>query len=150
MEPVAAVGGILFCQQEVLLVVEQEDRPSLNKRAGMLSIPMGHVKLKSGEEPEHAIVREVREETGLEVAVVEPLRDFVEYPVAVGTLSFRAFLLECTDKDDTSDGELEVCWMNVEDLFVLPKGETRPLVQEIVRAALYRVTRMASESLSRA
>ncbi len=58
--PVAAVGAVIHRNGEVLLV-KRGVEPSI----GRWSIPGGAIEL--GETPKEALVREVREETGLEV-----------------------------------------------------------------------------------
>lgn len=58
--PVAAVGAVILRGDEVLLV-KRGVEPSI----GLWSIPGGAIEL--GEAPESALVREVKEETGLEV-----------------------------------------------------------------------------------
>ena len=60
--PVAGVGGVVICGDEVLLV-----RRAFPPRQGEWSLPGGRLEL--GESLPDAVRREVREETGIEVAV---------------------------------------------------------------------------------
>jgi 8-oxo-dGTP diphosphatase len=60
----ACAGGIVFDGNRRLLMIRRANPPS----AGMWSVPGG--KSRPGESAEHTCVREVREETGLTVAVV--------------------------------------------------------------------------------
>jgi ADP-ribose pyrophosphatase YjhB (NUDIX family) len=60
----ACAGGIVLDLSGRLLVVERGREPS----AGLWSIPGG--RCLPGEQPEHACVREVREETGIDVVVL--------------------------------------------------------------------------------
>ncbi|HET9091976.1 MAG TPA: NUDIX hydrolase [Acidimicrobiales bacterium] len=68
--PVLAVGGIV--RHEGALLVVRRGRPP---GAGLYSVPGGRV--EEGETLEEAVAREVREETGIDVAVRE-LVGFVE------------------------------------------------------------------------
>ena len=61
MTPVRCVGAIVRDDQGRLLMVQRGHAPS----AGTWSVPGGRV--ESGESDADAVVREVREETGLEV-----------------------------------------------------------------------------------
>ncbi|MBC7130459.1 NUDIX hydrolase, partial [Candidatus Bathyarchaeota archaeon] len=60
-QPVVGVGAIIVCDGKILL----EKRRSEPGR-GKWSVPGGLVEL--GESPEEAVIREVKEETGLDVA----------------------------------------------------------------------------------
>ncbi len=67
--PIVGVGGVLLRDERVLLV-----RRKREPGAGLWSIPGGHVRL--GETLEEACVREMLEETGLEVEPVRPIYAF--------------------------------------------------------------------------
>ncbi len=58
--PVVSVGAVILRDDQVLLV-----KRGVQPSAGLWSIPGGAIEL--GETPEEALVREVREETGLDV-----------------------------------------------------------------------------------
>ncbi|MCS7113956.1 MAG: NUDIX hydrolase [Nitrososphaerota archaeon] len=59
-QPVVGVGAIIVCNGKILLEKRRSD-----PGRGKWSVPGGIVEL--GESPENAVVREVKEETGLEV-----------------------------------------------------------------------------------
>ena len=61
-QPVLAVGGILIEEDKVLLVLRAHE-----PARGQWAIPGGKVKI--GESLEQALIREIREETGLNVEV---------------------------------------------------------------------------------
>lgn len=139
MEKLFGVCGVLFRWHpntlQVLLVIEKEDDDLLRKRQGMITIPMGR---KGREEtPEAATTREFQEETGLEVKIVCPIKGITEYPTTNGTIPFLAFVVRPKNEASTNPvrGELETCWMKVDDFLALPNEEVRPLVKEIVRLA---------------
>jgi acetyl-CoA carboxylase carboxyl transferase subunit beta len=68
---VDAVGAIVFREDGAVLLVRRKNPPL----AGSWTLPGGRVEKK--ESPEDAIVREVREETALEVVVVKLVETFV-------------------------------------------------------------------------
>ncbi|MHA2311168.1 MAG: NUDIX hydrolase [Candidatus Thorarchaeota archaeon] len=61
--PIPGVGGIVVAPQGVLMVIRDKEPAK-----GLLSIPGGAVEI--GETQEHAIVREVKEETGVDCEVI--------------------------------------------------------------------------------
>lgn len=71
MTPVVAVAGIVFDDQGRVLLIQRGKPPG----QGLWTVPGG--KLEGGESLADAVVREVREETGLDVTV-GPLVEVVE------------------------------------------------------------------------
>jgi len=66
-EPVAVSQAVILSEQRVLLAVRRDLRG--------WELPGGHV--KAGESSEAALIREVREETGLDIAVERHVGDYV-------------------------------------------------------------------------
>lgn len=127
-------GGVKLISTERLvfrpavyaLIVHQGQILLLNSRsAGSLALPGGGVEV--GEPLEQALIREVREETGLEVEVNQFLHfeeDFFYYdPEDVAFHSFR-FIFKCVPltfklvrDDEVDDGEVEKPrWYGMEGL----------------------------------
>ncbi|NIL74246.1 (deoxy)nucleoside triphosphate pyrophosphohydrolase [Rhodococcus sp. B10] len=79
------VAGVLVSNG--LLLLAQRSRPA--ELAGRWELPGG--KVEDGEKPEDALVRELREELGVETSVGEPLAGDVELS---GVLTLRAYLVE--------------------------------------------------------
>jgi ADP-ribose pyrophosphatase YjhB (NUDIX family) len=79
-DPKVAVAALVEDQERVLLV-----RRAYNPERDKWALPAGYV--DDGEDPAAAVVREVREETGLDVAVVELLS------VAGGPVDFGASIV---------------------------------------------------------
>jgi 8-oxo-dGTP diphosphatase len=64
---VSAVGAVVFDRAQRVLLIRRARAPA----AGSWTLPGGRV--EPGEDPEAAIVRELREETGLTTRIVAPL-----------------------------------------------------------------------------
>lgn len=71
MEPRLAVGAVVLREDGAVLLVRRARPPAV----GSWTLPGG--KVEEGETPEHAIAREVLEETGLRVEVGEILETLV-------------------------------------------------------------------------
>ncbi len=102
---IPCVGAVIRDDAGRLLVILRGHDPG----RGLWSIPGGRI--ESGETPEQAVVREVREETGLDVSC-GPLLGTAELPgldgVIVDIRDYRAFLLPgsasvATAGDDAAD-----------------------------------------------
>jgi len=65
--PVAVSQAVILSEREVLLAIRRDLRG--------WELPGGHV--KAGETPEEALIREVREETGHEIAIERRVGDYV-------------------------------------------------------------------------
>ncbi len=109
-----SAGGVVLRGDDVIVIV-----PRKRGRGGerVLGLPKGHP--ETGESPEQAAAREVREETGVTATLLEPLgevtytypRDGREVPKRV-----RFFLFEYVDGTlDDHDHEIEEArWMPLE------------------------------------
>lgn len=108
-------GAVVLDGETVLLV-----RRSAEPLAGQWSLPGG--KLELGETVEQAIIREVREETSLDI---EPLRLLGVYDLIdrdpTGAIRYHYVLVDwiCTVSGGelcAGDDALEVCWARRDDL----------------------------------
>lgn len=106
-----AVGAVALRDGEVLLV-----RRGRGPAAGEWSVPGGRVQV--GEELHEAVVREVAEETGLEVVVerflgwVERIGDVHHFVI----LDFVVSVLDPGQVPSAGDDATEVAWMALADL----------------------------------
>lgn len=109
-----AVGAVAVLDRRILLV--RRGRPP---RAGEWSLPGGRVRF--GEELHEAVVRELAEETGLEVVVerflgwVERLGDDPE-PYHFVILDFLVDVLDPLQEPHPGDDAVEVAWIGLDDL----------------------------------
>jgi 8-oxo-dGTP diphosphatase len=112
--PVVGVGAVAR-QGDDLLLVRRGHGPA----AGSWSIPGGHV--EAGETLHEALVREVQEETGLEVVVdrflgwVERMGDDPE-PYHFVILDFEVTLLEPDQPLRAGDDAAEAVWVPVHEI----------------------------------
>jgi mutator protein MutT len=91
------------------LLAARRTRPA--PLAGRWELPGGQV--EPGEQPQHALVREVREELGCEVAVVEPIPGDVPLP---GGLLLRAYVCELVSGEPVPGEHDAVRWLGPEHL----------------------------------
>ena len=71
------VGGLIFKNGKILLLKRTETKKFL---PGYYDLPGG--KVEPGEDPNHALISEVKEETGLDIEIVKPYNvwtDTLEY-----------------------------------------------------------------------
>ena len=130
--PLLGVGAIIVREERVLLV--RRANPPLQNE---WSIPGGLV--ETGEMMKEAVVREVREETGLETEIVELVEVFerilrdqdlrVQYHFVLIDYLCRVIAGEAKAASDVS----EVRWTKLEDLESL---EVAPQTCEVIRKAL--------------
>jgi 8-oxo-dGTP diphosphatase len=112
--PVVAVGAVALLDDALLLI-----RRGRGPAAGEWSVPGGHVEL--GEALHVAVVREVFEETGLEVVVdrflgwVERMGDSPN-PYHFVILDFAVTLLDPSSVPVAGDDAAEVAWVPLREL----------------------------------
>ena len=118
-----------LCDERVLVV----RRAAGSHLAGFWEFPGG--KIESGEQPQRAAARELREETGLVAAELEPLGLFVhDYPDR--TLRFHVFLARDSAGELRVDGEREWRWVGLSELLELELPDANV---PIVRALRWRI-----------
>lgn len=89
-------------------------RPAEGLFGGMWEFPGG--KLEAGETPEHAVMREVREELGVECEPVEKLTSFVHYYTRF-RVTLHAFICEAHDRVETGEAHR---WVPLEEIEQYP------------------------------
>jgi 8-oxo-dGTP diphosphatase len=97
-EPVRAVGTVVLDARGRVLLVYRGRPPA----AGTWTLPGGRV--EAGESPEAAIVRELREETALETAIVSPLGE-VTIEREGTTFRVQEYLVVPLDERDPRPGD---------------------------------------------
>ncbi|MBR6046125.1 MAG: NUDIX hydrolase [Ruminococcus sp.] len=119
-----SVAGVVIRGGKVLLA-----RHTYGRGAGKLICPGGYI--EPGESPEAAVVREYREETGVEVRPKELIA--VRFNNRDWYMVFRAEYVSGTPASDHNENS-EVVWLETEKAL---EDETVPyLSKEIIRAAL--------------
>lgn len=109
-EPVVCAGAIVRDARGRLLLVRRGRPPS----AGLWSVPGGRV--EAGETPAQAAVREVREETGLDVRVGELLAT-----VEIGEFVVHDFAAEVLGGElRAGDDAADVRWCTFDEAALLP------------------------------
>jgi len=119
---------ILDARRRVLLV-----RRAKAPAAGSWSLPGGRI--EPGETPEEAVVREIREETGLPTRVLAPL-GIVEIGSEGMRYAIHEFLLAVVDPNipaRAGDDASEIRWVPIEDL---PQVPVTPAVAMVVARAV--------------
>jgi 8-oxo-dGTP diphosphatase len=122
-----AAGRVLLAQ-----------RPPGKHLAGMWEFPGGKVEL--GESPWHALVRELREELGVDVEHGEPLIR-IPWRYERGELSLDAWLIECWEGEPSSLEGQALQWMLPEaiDPAMLAPAD-RPILQALRLPRVYAIT----------
>lgn len=114
--PEVAVGGVALRYGDEVLLVRRGNEPG----RGRWSIPGGRVRF--GEDLREAVVREVREETGLEV-VVERFLGWVERigdepdPYHFVILDFLVDVYDPSLDPTAADDAQEARWVHFDDLY---------------------------------
>lgn len=113
---IPCVGGVLLDTDGRILLVRRAHAPA----QGLWSIPGGRV--EQGEEPEAAVVRELREETGLRARVDRFVGEVRREAPSGGVYLIRDYLMT-VEGDPTpvaGDDALEAAWFSTAELADLP------------------------------
>jgi 8-oxo-dGTP diphosphatase len=117
-------AGILVRDGQVLL----SRRPEGKHLAGLWEFPGG--KVEPGETPEAALVREVREELGLELRAFRPF-SFVHHAYPEKTVLLLAYL--CPIEHDPNDAPTVWRWQPIQDLDPASMPEADRAIVESLR-----------------
>lgn len=109
MTPIRVVAGLIF--HEARLLVAQ--RPAGSHLAGLWEFPGG--KLEPGETWEAALVRELQEELGTQVAV-GPLVEEVTHAYPGKTIQLRFYRCRLVSGDPEPRGCADLAWVGPSDL----------------------------------
>ena len=88
-------GGIVFREEDgktLFLVVKHKEI-----HGGHWDFPKGHV--ESGETEEQTAIREIHEEAGLDVKIVDGFKEAIEYSPKPGAMKIVVFFLAVTEND---------------------------------------------------
>ena len=105
------VKGIVVYHRRVLLL--KRARPSTNG-LGYWELPGGG--LEYGETPNQALIRELKEETGLQIDVVKPAYTFTKIRSDYQTVGIGYLSITHSDKIVLSDEHTDYLWCEIEDL----------------------------------
>ena len=129
--PEPTVGALIFNRKGELFLIKS------NKWKGKYVIPGGHIEL--GETIEHALKREIKEETGLEISNIK----FVQLQEFIFDKHFwkkRHFIfLDCSCKTSSKKVKLndegqEFVWVSIKEALKLPiEPYTRSAIEACIR-----------------
>lgn len=105
------VKGIVVYHRRVLLL--KRARPSTDG-LGYWELPGGG--LEYGETPNQALIRELREEAGLQIDVVKPAYTFTKIRSDYQTVGIGYLSITHSDKIVLSDEHTDYLWCEIEDL----------------------------------
>ena len=121
--PMLVTAAVIFDGDKVLIT----RRPDNSRHAGLWEFPGG--KLESGESPEEALRREIREELNAEIKVVE-VYEVVFYRYDWGPVLILAYHCQLLTPTIHNIGVAEHRWVHPKDLSVFP---ILPADQPIIR-----------------
>ncbi|QDY81269.1 NUDIX hydrolase [Streptomyces qinzhouensis] len=114
-------------------VILQNGRLLLIKRAtpeGSLTWQFPAGKIEPDESPEDAVIREVKQETGLVVTVTERLRERIHPGTGIRILYFACSILSGTAHRAAPDEVADITWVPLRDLsHYIPDGFFLPVQQ---------------------
>jgi len=119
MAHIPCIGAIVFDEQGRLLLVQRANPPA----QGKWSLPGG--RLEPGETPETGVVREVREETGLDVTVIREVGTIQRDAPSGDTYVIRDFLCALsTDATPVADDDAsDAGFFTLTEVIELPTSE---------------------------
>jgi len=119
MAHIPCIGAIVFDEQGRLLLVQRANPPA----QGKWSLPGG--RLEPGETPETGVVREVREETGLDVTVIREVGTIQRDALLGDTYVIRDFLCALsTDATPVADDDAsDAGFFTLTEVIELPTSE---------------------------
>ncbi len=125
-DPVIVAAGVLVREGRVLLA----KRPEGKHLAGLWEFPGG--KVEPGESPEDALVREVREELGVELTRFRPFR-FAHHVYPETTVLLLTYL--CSIDEDPLHASVDWRWLAIDDLdpAAMPAADA-PIVESLRQA----------------
>jgi len=129
--PIVGVGGILIENGKILLI-----KRATEPNKGLWTIPGG--KIKFGEKIEDALKREMLEETGLEVEVLN-LEDIYELIMSNGEVRYHYIILDyrvrrISGEPKSSTDALELKWFSKEELKHIETTETmKKLLDKLIK-----------------
>lgn len=120
-------GAILFKREKgnIFLLLLHETR------SRFWSFPKGH--MEEDETEEQTAVREVLEETGLQVELLPDFRESVEYSIGVNKRKQAVFFLAEIQKDPIlCEGEIESYrWVSLAEVYAMLHGEYAVLLEQL-------------------
>jgi 8-oxo-dGTP diphosphatase len=117
---VVVVGAAIVATVDGVPRVLAGERSSPAALAGRWEFPGG--KVEAGETDQQALVRECREELGVEISVGARLGD--DLPIPGGERILRVFLADLVRGSPVANEHLQLLWMSAAELAGLPWLET--------------------------
>ena len=110
MKVVKSCGAFVLDNDKVLVIKQ--------KKLGNYGFPKGH--MESNETEKETSIREVKEETGVDIEIISDKRYFISYPKDENTnKEVVYFLAKLKNKDNEKNQEeeiSEILWLNINDV----------------------------------
>jgi ADP-ribose pyrophosphatase YjhB (NUDIX family) len=139
--PIPSVGGVVVGAKGILLVRRDKDPGK-----GTWSLPGGAIEI--GESQEEALIREIREETGIESRIVELVGTAdVVLPDSEGMIEYHYVInhylaTAITDKTRPESPDAEVKWFRLGNL---PKDNMNPRILDLLKRLAGRIVALSRE-----
>lgn len=127
------VAAVIRRGEQVLLA----RRPMDKARPGQWEFPGG--KVDDGENPEGALVREIREELGCTIHVADPLMT-VEHRYPDVAIRLSAYWAEVFIGEPYAHDVLGIAWVGAEELAAFDLSEADRTIADAVRASIAKAT----------